>query len=139
MALLKVFKSTFPSITYIMQNGKPAIFVAGVFRTAVQREIDELEAEIAAGHPHIFVDPNEKEVESAMLDPMVALETRIREKVLAEIAAANALISGDPARDMGNTTPEPLKPANTQDIAQAAMGGSGAMLTASLKNLKTAG
>lgn len=120
MTTLRVFKSTFPSINYIFKNGKAAIFQQGVFRTDVEWEIKELEAEVAASHPHIFIDENEREIDSEMVDPMNALRAKIIADYIAQQAAAT-----NPANDMGNSDQSPVKPSNSRDVAVAAAGGDG--------------
>jgi hypothetical protein len=131
MAILKVFKSHIPSVNYIFKNGKPAIFVSGKFATGIQSEIDELEAEIAAGHPHIYVDAAEKEIDSEKVDPMIGL----REKIIAEYLEKQAAAAGDPTRDMGTSAAGPIIPSSSADIASAALGGSGATSAGKLVNL----
>ena len=133
MTMLRVFKSTIPSINYIFKNGKPAIFQHGVFRTNVEWEIKELEQEIAAGHPHIYIDDKEREIDSEMVDPMNALRSRIIEEFLA--SQKRAL---DPTNDMGTSDQSPVKPANSADVAAAAAGGDGnqSPITARLMNIK---
>lgn len=127
MAILSVFKATLPSINYIFRNGKPAIFVQGKYSTSVEAEIDELKDEIAKGHPHIYVDPEEAEIDSSLVDPLSALRAKIEAEIRAKMAAAT-----NPENDMGKTTQEPLKPASSQDIQEAAGGGSGVALAARL-------
>ena len=121
MTTLSVFKATIPSINFIFSNGKPAIFVSGVYRTEVDWEIKELQKEISSGHPHIYIDPQETTIESDMVDPMNAL----RAKIIAEYVAKEKAAAGDTSRDMGISIQQPIKPANTLDISDAAMGGSG--------------
>lgn len=135
MTTLRVFKSTIPSVNFIFANGKPAIFQQGVFRTEVDWEIAALEAEIKNGHPHIYIDEAEREIDSELVDPINALRARIiSEYLAAQEAAVN------PANDMGSTTQESLKPANSQDVAAAAAGGDGSQhkTAARLATLKTA-
>jgi hypothetical protein len=114
-------------MNYIFKNGKPATFVSGRFITDIPSEIAELDEEVAAKHPFIFIDPAEKEIDSEKLDPMAGL----RERIIAEYLARQAEVT-NPTNDMGSTKQEPLKPASTLDIAQAAEGGSGAGLAARL-------
>lgn len=128
--LLSVFKCTIPSIKYIFKNGKEAAFVQGVFRTAVQSEIDELTNEVSLGHPHIFIDPAEQTIASDMIDPMAQLRAKIIAEHMASLATAT-----NPENDMGSTAQEAVKPSNTQDIAEGAAGGSGSNLAARLVNL----
>lgn len=132
--LLHVFYSTLPSVNYIFKNGKPAIFIDKVFRTAIESEIAELTQEVADGHPHIYIKEDEKTVQSDMLDPMNVLRERFFKEFQAQQAAAV-----NPENDMGTSTQEALKPASTQAIAQAAAGGSGSALTARLTNLANKG
>ena len=131
MTTLTVFKSTIPSVNYIFANGKPAIFQQGVYRTTIDWEIQELEKEVKNGHPHLYLDENEKQIDSEMVDPMNAL----RAKIIAEFLDAQSK-AVNPANDMGSTTQEPLKPANSRDVADAAAGGDGNQLTARLMNVK---
>lgn len=130
--LATIFKARIPSVNYIFKNGKPAIFIQGKFTTTVQSEIDELNAEIEANHPHIYIDENEATIDANLVNPIEALREQIKAELMAEMAAAT-----NPANDMGTTTQEPLKPASSQDIAQAAVGGSGEGLAARLMSLKT--
>ena len=129
--LATIFKARIPSVNYIFKNGKPAIFISGRFATPIQSEIDELKAEIEAGHPHIYIDADEPTMDAELISPIDALREKIRAELMAEMAAAT-----NPSNDMGTTTQEPLKPANSQDIAQAATGGSGEGLAARLMSLK---
>ena len=130
MSIAKIYKATLPSVNYIFKNGKPAIFVQGKYATSVSAEIDELDGEIALGHPHIFVDPNEAEIDSEALSPIEALTAKIRADLMAEMAKAV-----DPTNDMGTSDQSAVKPASTSDIAVAAVGGSGEGLAARLMNL----
>ncbi len=122
MAILHVFCSTIPYVKAIRGDGKEIPFREGVYRTDDQRDIDFLNGMIRDGHPHIHLPPEEERViESEMLNPLVALEARMREKIMRELEAAQA--SGDPTRELGETKQEPLKPQNSLDVAQATIGG----------------
>lgn len=121
MAKLNQYFSTLPSSTYIFQNGKAAVFVAGVFRTAIKKEIEELDHEISIGHPHLLVRKGAETVESEDLDPMVML----RKKFFAEFQASQQAAFGDPSRDMGNT-PAPAAPsANAVELNKIVKHGEG--------------
>jgi hypothetical protein len=126
---LQVFNSTIPSVNFILKNGKPCIFQAGVFRTDNPAEIAELDSEILQGHPHIKRPANEAErvIDSEMVDPMNAL----RAKIIAEYEAERTRAM-DADANVSNYTAEQVKPANSNDIAVAAAGGSGATLVANL-------
>jgi hypothetical protein len=118
--MLSVFKATLPSVNYIFKNGKPAIFVSGRYTTSVEAEIKELNEEVAAGHPHISIDPNEREISSELVDPIAAL----RHKIIAEYKATE-LSATNPSNDMGQSIQGALIPGNTTNIAEAAAGGNG--------------
>lgn len=125
-----IFKATLPSINYVFKNGKPAIFVSGKFITAIPAEVAELKAEIEAGHPHIYIDAKEAEIAAAAIDPMAGLRAQIEAEIMAKMAAAT-----NPENDMGTVEQVPLKPGSSQDIAAAAIGGSGTGLAARLMSL----
>jgi hypothetical protein len=79
----KLFKSTIGSCRYYFSNGSAAVFsVEGRFATAKENEIAELEAEVKAGHPHIYVDPKEATSETVEQDPMESLKKRIIEEYM---------------------------------------------------------
>lgn len=127
--MLNVYKSTFPSINYLFKNGKAAIFVQGAYRTNVAWEIQELEAEVANNHPHIFVDAKEKTIEARLVDPMEALKDKIIKEHMENLARAT-----DPDRDMGTTEHLKLNTATSRNVAEAMLGGPGT-LNARLANL----
>lgn len=98
MAKFHQFCANLPSCKYIFKSGKVANFVGGKYVTTIDSEIAELEEEIKFGHPHIFVDANERTVESEKADPLAAIKKKAIEEYLA--AQAKAV---DPNNDMGNT------------------------------------
>jgi len=114
--ILRVFKSTIPSISYLYKDGVSAVFQFGVHRTADPARIAELEAEVAANHPHIYIDPKEREIDEDMVNPENVLRAKLRAEILAELA--------DPNRDMGAYEQQALKPSSTADISTADISGS---------------
>lgn len=129
--MLRVYKCTFMSTSYLMPDGKPCIFVNGVYRTDSPKEIAQFDEMIAGGHPHFYVDPAEREVDSALIDPMAAMKHRIIEEYKAQMAAAT-----DPNRDMGTSDQSmKLNVATTRNIEEAAAGGSGSALAARLMKI----
>lgn len=130
MSTLRIFKSTIPSVNYIFGNGKPAIFVNGVFRTDIASEISALESEVTQHHPHIYIDPNEREIDSELVDPMNALRAKIIAEYVAAQTAATALTN-----DRGTSDQSGAKPASTVDVSPAAAGGSGVQLLANVAAL----
>jgi len=127
MAIARVFKSQVQSIKYIFKNGKEAPFVFGKYYTDNATEIAELEQEIALGHPQIFIDSEEKEVDTEKMDPL----SRLREKIIAEYLEEQAK-QLDPSNDFGNTLPQSVKPASSSDVAAASAGGAGSSAAAKL-------
>ena len=123
---LHVFKSTFPSMSFLLKNGKPCIFQQGVFRTSVEAEIKELMEEVGevgrynSRNPHMYVDEDETTIQSDMVDPMNALRAKFIAEYIAEQTKAL-----DPGNDRGASVQRGVGAANTQDIAAAAAGGSG--------------
>lgn len=96
MAILQIFKSKVSSVSYFFKNGKQAPFINGKFITDIESEIEELMADIGAigsdksKHPHLYVDPNEKELDTEAPTYEETIRAQERTKVLAEIAATNA-------------------------------------------------
>lgn len=127
----KLYKATLPSINYIFKNGKPAIFVRGRFSTNIAAEIAELDAEIAAGHPHLFVDKDEPIVAEPTTNEMLAgLRAQWEAEFRAKMAEANQL-----SNDRGTSEVTKLVPGSTVDVA-AAIANSGTDMAAKLINLK---
>lgn len=100
------FVSALPSCKYVFRSGKVANFVGGQYITKIQAEIDELNEEIAFGHPHISVDKNEVTVASDKVDPMAAIKKRAVEEYLAEQAK---IAAGNAVHDTGASVKEQLK------------------------------
>lgn len=123
---LHVYKNYLPSCHYVFKDGSQATFVAGEYKTANPYEIEQLDAEVRRGHPHIYIDKT-KAIVSAKLDadPMAALRDKIRAEILAESAP----------KDMGSNVendPTRLKPAGTDKVAAAVANGMSQSLPQSL-------
>lgn len=122
MSTLHVYKCHLQSVNVVLPSGKFCVFVNGVYRTDDEGEIAFFDREVAMKHPHIYIDPLEKEVDSELVDPMAML----RHKIIEEYKAAQLAAAGDPDRDMGSSDQNmKLNIGNTRDIAEAAAGGSG--------------
>jgi hypothetical protein len=115
---LHIYSNRLPSCHYVFKDGSQATFVNGVYKTANPYEIEQLDKEVRAGHPHIFIDKRVPHVISAKLDadPMAALRAQIRAEILAESAPTQ--MGNNRVMD-GNS----LKPASTADVAVATAGG----------------
>ena len=113
MSIKKVFKCRIPSCKYLFSNGKEANFIGGKYLTDLDIEISQLENEIKSGHPHIYVDAAEKEVDTEQMDPI----EQIKKKAIAEYLAAQKAAL-DPNNDRGSTEAGKLQGiANSTTIA----------------------
>ena len=128
----KLFKSRTRSCKYVFKDGRVANFIFGRFTTKDEKQAQELETEIALGHPDIFVDPDEKEADPRLDSP----EIKSRAAVIKELIQSN-LLSLDPTRDLGQVAINPLNPQNTSNIASVAAGGDATQLMATLNSLNT--
>lgn len=128
----RLYWGTMPFMNYIFAKGKVAVFRHHRYATNVPAEIDELDKEVANGHPHIYVKKEMMFLTEEMEDPMKAL----RAKFFAEFQAQQAAFV-NPANDMGKTSQEPIRPQSTTDIASVAAGGDATQTAAKLVALAT--
>ena len=112
------FKCNIPSSRFVFKSGKVAHFNCGIYNTESQKEIDELNAEVAEGHPHITAAG---EITAEQLDPMSALRAKIIEEYKASAERAN-----NPNNDMGSTSTDSNQKmqaaASTKSIAPVTAG-----------------
>lgn len=97
MSKKNLYLSRISSIKYIFVNGKEANFILGQYITDAPEEIQQLDAEVKQGHPHIYTDPNKKEVDATYLDPVEA----IKRKAIADYLAQQRAL--DPSKDAGTS------------------------------------
>lgn len=124
-----VFFSNLINCRHPLKNGKDCIFLNGRYLTQSEEEVKELMAEIDAGHPHLYINPDEMVVDTKFVDPVEA----IRAQVMADLKARGLLIAGAEA-DFGKSDQETkLTVGTTRDVAEAMSGStsvdSGAGLT----------
>jgi hypothetical protein len=93
----RVFKCAIRSCKYVFKDGSFGYFIEGRLTTDNEEHIAELEAEIKAKHPTIFIDEKDSVAETAQLDPMAAL----KKKIIAEYEASKA--SAPAGVDAGNS------------------------------------
>ena len=62
---------------YVFKSGQLAVFIGGVYRTNVETEINELNAEIRAGIGAIWTIPGQEVVDSDDIDPMAVMKRKI--------------------------------------------------------------
>lgn len=84
MPVLKVFKSSIPSVNFVTSRGSTLVFKDGRYLTDNLKEIAELEDEIKSRHPHIYIDPAEKEVDTTILEEIEAAKRKAEADVLAK-------------------------------------------------------
>lgn len=101
MAVAKLFKSNIPNIFMILSSGIKIEFPNGRFHTTNEEIIAELTKEVKFGHPQIYIDEAEQEVDTDALTPYEQMRKKIREELQAEMAAASALTN-----DRGNYSNE---------------------------------
>jgi hypothetical protein len=130
MSVETLFKSTHQSIKYIFRDGVTAYFIHGMYHTTNPKHIEELNAEVAAKHPHIFIDSKEKTIDTEKVDPISKLRDKLRAEILDEMAR-----NSNPLNDFGSSNQGNLNPASTMDIAAVSAGGDGAQLVSRLQNL----
>lgn len=97
---LTLFKSRAPIMGYVFRSGRTIHFSNGLFATANQAEIDELN-EVCQDSPCFYIDSGQKTIDSTQLNPVDMLREQLRKELLQEMGAA-----GDKSRDLGNT-PQP--------------------------------
>lgn len=90
MAIKSIFKSYIPSLNYLTKAGKALVFIEGKFMTDIKEEIKELEDEIKSGHPHLFIDPNEKEIDTTLQDKIKQAQQEATLKAIADHNAQNS-------------------------------------------------
>lgn len=84
MAIKKVYKSTMPSLNYVTRLGRNVNFgIHQKVETDHPQEIEELEREVANKHPHIYIDPNETEVDTTLQDRIREAQLEAAKDVLA--------------------------------------------------------
>ena len=137
MAIQKLYKCSVKSCSYIFKNGKAGYFIHGRYVTSLPNEIEELESEVSLGHPNIYIDIKELEVDTEA-DPLAGIKAKLRQEILDEIRATE-LIAINPARDMGESEKGKFKPASTTDIAATSAGGDATQVVAKLASLMSTG
>lgn len=82
--MLRIFKCRRSHVQYIFRDGSIAVFsprtneAAGHYLTSDPAKIAELE-EVIKGHPHLYKDSTEFEVEAKLADPATAARAKIAE------------------------------------------------------------
>lgn len=96
MSIITIFKSHLPSVSFFFKNGKQAAFINGKYVTEIETEIDELRAEIGnydttkSNHPHLYVDPAEKEIDTEAPSAIDIIRQEAYEQAKKDILAEQA-------------------------------------------------
>jgi hypothetical protein len=130
MNIKQRFLSTQASCRFLFKDGHEAVFSNGEYLTKNEVEIEELTAEIDAGHPTLGRPVNQEEwqidVDAPTPKEKELMERGVRE-YLARVHAGASLQSND----RGNYQQGPLNPVNSATIAGGASGSdSGAIASA---------
>lgn len=84
MSIKRKFKSTILNQQYLFKNGKSAHFVNGEFLTGNDLEIAELDSEIENGIPFLYIDENDKVVDTTLQDKIKEAQAEAALRVLKE-------------------------------------------------------
>lgn len=129
MAIQKLYKSRMPSCQYFFKDGSRADFVNGRFSTDEEDKIEQLDKELKANHPHIYVDDNEVEVDTEKQDPLEHLRAKFIAEYLKEqkdkVGTDFGKTSGDAKAGMLTTAkldPEAAKESLSASIKVGAVG-----------------
>lgn len=115
MSLKNIYKSRLLSSVFVTRMGKALHFIEGKHITDVQEDIAELEMEIKRGHPHIYVDPAEAQIDTALQD---AIAQATREAALKVIADFNSK-KGEQGGNVSSQ--DPTVPAQAQTLTPATL------------------
>lgn len=119
MAIRKVFKSHLPSVNFFFKDGFQGAFLLGRYETDVPSRIKELKDEVDNGHPHIYIDPSDQEVDSEAPTPLELIRQQAYEQAKADLIASGLMSDKVSTSDSGSFKDSIT---NTANIAEAAMG-----------------
>jgi hypothetical protein len=106
MAIKKLYKCYMPSMNYITAKGRTCTFVEGRFLSDHPDEVKEMDQMVAdKSNPHIFIDDNEKEVDTTLQERIKEAQKTVTLQILAEEAARKAALEAAGAQ-AGASTPQ---------------------------------
>lgn len=126
---LHVFFSHSKSVQLVTPTGQKIVFVSGKYYTQDESEIAYLQ-DMVRMKREVYTDPNMLTISESERDPMTALKNRMREEILAEMAAQL-----NPANDRGESVQGHIKATSTSDISAVAAGGDASQLHAQVAKL----
>lgn len=112
MAIHNVYHNTLGNVGYIFKDGSSAFFKDGTYTTGIEQEIKELDAEVKARHPNIYVVPDALTIDTEAVDP---IEQEVQKRVNTVVASLQ--------RDLGESKAE-LKPATSATLVGAQLSNS---------------
>lgn len=113
--ILKKFKSHILSCAYFTAAGLQVAFINGEYVTGNETVIAELEAEVKNGHPHIYIDPKDSEVDTEALTPIEIIRQEAYEQAKRDLMAIMTT-----NKDFGNDNPNPFAQslANSRTVSE---------------------
>lgn len=122
MTIKRVYKNTMIGSQMILANGKAIQFPQGRFETSEPKEIEELDANIAAGVPHLYVDPQDMTVDTEEVDFVRKAQAEATVRALKEFQQRKEREQGTVVNSSDAIHPPtgtPLKP-GASDVQQEA-------------------
>lgn len=136
MALVPLFKSSMPSMSFAFKDGMVGHFLNGRFVCEIKKYAEELMEEVGnigvgkSRHPHIYVDADEHSIDTEALSPIEQVKKDAYEKAKADIIAA--MNRGESFSEAGNFA---ASMNNSNKIAEAADSMSGSPTNVSAADL----
>lgn len=116
----QLFKTRIINSNYVFKDGTQAQFKGGMYATDNQVFIDELQAEIAAGHMYIYQEAGQELLSANDLDPEIATKRRI----IAEYLAEQEKLQKAGTTNFGESEQGKLNALNSLSIKDITAGGS---------------
>ena len=136
MSLLKIFKNRVLNCSYHFKDGTQAAFLNGKYSTDVKSRIEELQNEVDTNHPHIYIDPDEHEIDSEALSPMEVIRQEAYARAKADLLASEVLDKNKTSEsDNGNFA---ASLTNTHNIAEGAAGSDSSNISEATGNVNNA-
>lgn len=140
--LKRIFKSSLNNVVYLFANGKSANFIGSRYITDSRSEIAEFMQEIVEEgfgksiHPFIYVDSDEKEIDTSLQDRIKEAQAKVAIEMLKEANQKTTVVSMNPNAastvDAGNNSQAVL--ASFSAVAPATGISSSAMLASLTKS-----
>lgn len=130
MAIVTLFKNRFGPVNVSTPKGEVLKFAAGRYFTQNKAHEKYLQQLADNNESGVYVDPNEKTVDTENLDPMAAIKAKIRAEIEADIKAGKHNVAAP-------VTPGNTEVQNLQQSTQNTMGAATAKGTPVTKSQET--